>query len=260
MALQGTLTRGARRALTVGGVLACLVAALPMTRFVFGYLVILVHEFGHVTAGWAFGYPSVPAFDFAHGGGVTVHRDRSVVLIAALAIVLAAAIRHARHHPRVRTALIALGSLWAVAAFTPLHGIIVLMTGHAAELIIAGIFLYRAASGEAVRVPIERPLYAFSGFFILIEGARLALGLMLSHERRVEYELAKGGGAWMDLSRLSAEYLPLDLAGTAACLLIACLAVPACCLAALTRRVGVRSMMGPARDGAARDGVAAPQQ
>ena len=63
--------------LAVGLGIAAIVFAVPLLKHIFGTLMILIHEMGHMIFGWILGYPSVPAFDLMYGGGVTLHTDRS---------------------------------------------------------------------------------------------------------------------------------------------------------------------------------------
>ena len=198
-----TLDAEARRALIVGAVLALLVLALPFLRFVFSYLTILVHELGHAAFAWLFGYPALPSFDFYYGGGFTSYETRKILLLGLVFSGWIAALYVYRNH---RPGLVAIGSLaglYALFALTPLHEQLIGFMGHGTELVFAGIFFYRALSGSAVKVPVERPLYAFLAFFIVAGDARFALGLVRSPLERQLYADAKGGGDWMDFSLLA---------------------------------------------------------
>ncbi len=75
------------------------------------------------------------------------------------------------------------------------------------ELLIAGVFLYRAWSGSQIIRGAERPLYAFLGLYLVLADARFAFRLIASREHREEYGEAKGGGHWMDFSRIADEFL-----------------------------------------------------
>ena len=227
----------AHRALIVGGALAVGVYVVPFLRFVFRTLITLVHELGHALTAWAFGIPALPAFDFAYGGGVTVHQGRStglIVLIYLGFVGLAYWVRQNRGY------LIAL-ALWVCAytlvAFTPLHEAVEIAMGHGSELIFAGIFLYRALTGNACRAPGERPLYAFCAFFILLNDVVFALSLLTSAASVADYEEAKGGGHWMDFSRLAEDYVHVDLQAIVFLFLIAVVLVPFAAYLASTRAV-----------------------
>jgi hypothetical protein len=230
------LEPAARRALVVGGAMALVVYAVPFLRFVFYVLITLVHELGHALAAWAFGIPALPAFDFVYGGGVTIHQGRSVglmILIYAAFLAIAYALRR---NPGYLLGLAAWIVAYSLAAFTTVHEAIEVAMGHGSELIFAGVFLYRALDGRACRVPAERPLYAFCAFFILVSDVAFALGLLTSATQVADYEDAKGGGHWMDFSRLAEEYLHVDLQAVAFFFLLACVLVPVLAVAAQRRR------------------------
>lgn len=211
----------------MGGAVAIVVYLVPFTRFVFHVLVTLVHELGHAAAAWAFGTPAVPAFDFVYGGGVTIDPGRSTGLMILIYAAFAAIALRLR---RAGAGWVAAFGLWVVvytlAAFTPVHEAIEIAMGHGSELVFAGIFLFRALDGRACRVPAERPLYAACAVFILLSDVAFASGLLTSGAKVAEYENAKGGGHWMDFSRLADEYLHVDLQAVAFFFLLACCAVP----------------------------------
>ena len=212
-------------ALAQGTALAVVAKIIPFLGFVFGYLAVLVHELGHTATAWLFGYPSIPAFDFAYGGGLTVHQERAPGLVVVVYAGLAVLFHYLRRN-RTALMLVALAAVaYTLAAFTPLHQVLIVSMGHGSELVFAGIFLYRAASGAACRVRLERPAYAFCGMFLVLHDLLFAWSLLQDPVQRAVYEDAKGGGHWMDLSRLAGEFLGTDLATVAAGLVLAC-AIP----------------------------------
>ena len=87
--------------------------------------------------------------------------------------------------------------------------------GHGTELLIAGIFFYRALSGAAVVHSVERPLYAAIAFFIVFSDINFSYRLMTSPFARAEYADAKGGGHWMDFSRIAIDHLHVNLTSVA---------------------------------------------
>jgi hypothetical protein len=216
----------ALRALAVGFVLAAVTSAMSFPRFVFSYLIILVHELGHALCYWLFGYPAVPAFDFVHGGGITVHQERSVLLLLCAWVGLGALVWFHRGNPlavRVFGTLAALHVLFVLSGFDAWVG---LAGGHGFELLFAGIFLYRAATGSGVKVPLERPLYAACGFFLLMQMIGMIGRLVTSASARGDYSAAKGGALTMDLDRLAHELLGASVPSVAFLLLVAALSVP----------------------------------
>jgi hypothetical protein len=216
----------ALKALGIGFVLAALVSAISFPRFVFSYLIILVHELGHALCYWLFGYPAVPAFDFVHGGGITVHQERSILLLLCAWAALAGLIWIYRGNAlalKVFGTLAALHVLFVLTGFDAWFG---LAGGHLFELLFAAIFLYRAATGSGVKVPLERPLYAACGFFLLFQILAFAGRLVTSASARGDYREAKGGALAMDLDRLANELLGVSLPSVAFLLLLAALSVP----------------------------------
>lgn len=221
------LDAAAWRALGIGLLLAAVLLALPFTRFVLRYLGILVHELGHTAASWLFGYPALPAFDFTYGGGVTVSGERTWALLLAVVGFLAWLIWRAGPRRGAQAGLAAVLALYLLAAFTPLHEVLILAMGHGGELLFAGLAFHRAATGRGcVRPREERPLYAMVAWFLTLDGLGFAWGLLTDPGRQQLYADAKGGGHWMDFSRLAHDYLGSSLALPAGLYLAACLALP----------------------------------
>lgn len=223
---SGALTPEAKRALVTGFGLAVLVIAVPFLRFALSYIGVLVHELGHSAVSWLFGYPAIPALDFSYGGGVSLTFGRRPMLVVAFVLCLVLAVGAAWRHPRLRLLAGMLVGLWILASVTALHEVVILAMGHAAELMFAALCLHRAITGEGTERRIERPLYAMVGWFLILEGTWFAWGLLTDPGRRQAYEDAKGGGHWMDFSRLAEDYFGVDLSVVAVLFLLACLATP----------------------------------
>lgn len=214
-------------ALAAGFVLAVATLIVPFLEMAVGYFVVLVHEMGHAAAGWLFGYPSLPAFDFRYGGGVTTHaaqQSRFIVLVVLAALGALALVFRAN---RLTLGVVAsITALYAALAFTHGHEAVIVAFGHGGELIFAFVFLQRAFTGNACQLPAERPLYAWVGFYIVLYSAGFAWRLATSAVARQQYADAKGGGHWMDFSRLSQEHLGLPLEVIAGVFFALCLVTP----------------------------------
>ena len=228
---SGGLDREARRVLLVGLGLAVGVLAVPFLRFALSYIGVLVHELGHSAVSWAFGYPAVPALDFSYGGGMSLTFGRRPVLVVGSVLILVLLLGWAWRHPRWRWIAAGVVGLWILASVTAIHEVVVLAMGHGAELLFAALCLHRAITGDAVQRPVERPLYAMVGWFLVLEGTWFAWGLLTDPGRRQAYEDAKGGGHWMDFSRLAEDYFGVDLSWMAFLFLAACIAIPVAVLA-----------------------------
>ncbi len=209
-----------------GAVITAIVVFIPFLNYILSYIIVLVHELGHTMSHWLFGYPSIPAFDFMYGGGVAIHQSRQIILVVLFYFCFGYLFYLFRHNSPTVIILTVIATGYSLAVFTPLHEVVNLFMGHGFELLFATIFLYRAISGSAVIVAVERPLYGFLGLFIEFRDIRFAYRLMTSHAYRTEYEAAKGGGHWMDFSRITEEYLRMDLPVIAGFFLICCTIPP----------------------------------
>jgi hypothetical protein len=214
-----------------GGAVAALAALrLPLAQAALSGLTTLVHEMGHAAFGWLFGYPSIPAFDFSYGGGVTLQQDRIPVLAFAVAGAAGYGAYALRARAGLRNALLALLGLYVPLALTRGHEAVILAMGHGGELAFATLALHRALSGRGCTVAAERPLYGLVGWFLVLSGLAFAWRLRSSALDRALYEDAKGGGHWMDFSRLAEQYLHVSLEAVATGFLVLCLLPPALAL------------------------------
>ena len=96
----------------------------------------------------------------------------------------------------------------------------------ALTMLIAGIFLYRALSGNQILRNEERPLYAFLGLYILMADGRFAYQLISSHEHREAYGDAKWGGHPMDFDLIANNHLHWRLESVATLFLVVCSLTP----------------------------------
>jgi hypothetical protein len=203
--------------------IVAVVFAVPLLKHIFNTLMILIHEMGHMIFGWVLGYPSAPAFDLTYGGGVTFHTDRSALLLMVIYALLAFLAFSFRKNIRALVFLLTITSIHVLLTATRLNEVVILFMGHGTESLIAGIFFYRALSGAAVVHSVERPLYASIAFFIAFSDFGFAYRLMTSPFARAEYADAKGGGDWMDFSRIAIDHLHVNLASVAFVFFLCCL-------------------------------------
>lgn len=206
------IDRQAWQTIASGGIIAILLISLPFLTFLFTPLITLIHELGHAACGWLFGYPAIPSFDFIYGGGITIHGERWPLLLWAIYGGLGYLAWFYRHN---RLTLICLGIFtvtYTLFAFSPIHQALFVAMGHGFELLFAGIFLYRALSGFGCRYPLERPLYAMAGLFVIFYDLRFAWRLIFDPIEQAIYREGKGGLLDHDFVRLSQEFFHVDLA------------------------------------------------
>ena len=204
---ENKIDRDSWISIAIGGSIAISVLSMPWLSFLFSPLVVLIHELGHSVTGWLFGYPSIPAFDFVYGGGVTINTARQTALLALIYIIFFGLIYYCRKNRLTLSVLSCALLIYSICALTRLHEGLILFMGHGLELVIAGIFIYRGLSGSSIIHAVERPLYAFVGIFIVLHDLQFSYRLMTSANYRIEYGEAKGGGDWMDFSRIANEFM-----------------------------------------------------
>ena len=117
-------------ALGVGVALAGVVSQLPFLTFVLSYFTVLSHEMGHALFGWLYGYPSIPAFDFVYGGGVTQHTERTLLIAAAVQLALVWSVWLFWRNPVSRSLAAAATALYAITAWSSLHEAVITAMGH----------------------------------------------------------------------------------------------------------------------------------
>ena len=215
------------KTVAIGAAAALACVAIPFTRVVFHPLATLVHELGHTVANWVFGRPAIPALDFVHGGGLTWSQDRSRVLVALIAAGWVWAVFALRRRPRAAVTVAILAALWCVMLASSTDDVVILVAGHAFELLFATLFLYRAVTGRGTRRAADRGAHAFAGVFVWLTALGFAWALTYRPEARIDYEAAKGGGAWMDLSQVARDHAGVTLERVAAGYLFLVLLVPA---------------------------------
>jgi hypothetical protein len=210
----------------IGVVLAFLCRSVSPLDQVLSTLLIIFHELGHAACGWTFGYPGFPAFDLRYGGGVTAYQSQSWILLGLIQASLVWCIWMLWRNPRGRFLAFCLLGVHAIFAYSYLHRALFSLAGHGGELLLAGIFLYRGLSGVGLAHEYERPLSICIGSYVVLRGMSLAWNLMYSPIAIMRYQNAKGGGHWMDFSRLAEKYFHVPLEAVAGGFLFACLMTP----------------------------------
>ena len=214
------------QSLAAGFFLAILLSLSSQLTFFFSYFIILVHELGHACTGWIFGYPSIPAFNFINGGGITLQQERVTLIIGLIYLVISSLFYFYRKNRLTWQFIATSTAIYSLCAFTDIHKILNLFMGHGFELLFAGIFLYRAISGYGCRYSIERPLYGMLAFFTVFYDIRFAWQLIFEPSVRATYEEGIGGVLDNDFVILAGEYFRVDLSVVVAFFLALCVLTP----------------------------------
>ncbi|MBI4782014.1 MAG: hypothetical protein HY785_11950 [Oscillatoriophycideae cyanobacterium NC_groundwater_1537_Pr4_S-0.65um_50_18] len=215
------------KTLAASFVLASLLMASQQLTFLVSPLLIIVHELGHASLAWLFGYAALPAFDFMYGGGITMQTtDRIPLLLFGICSGFAYLCYRYRHNDLTSRLLLGGAIAYGFCALTQVHTLLIVAMGHGFELLFAGIFLYRALSGWGCRQSIERPLYGMLGLFTVFYNVRFAYRLLTDAEEQGIYQMGKGNLLDHDFVRLAIDYFNVDLSRIVTVFLICTIATP----------------------------------
>lgn len=145
------------------------------------------HEIGHTLAGWFYGTPTIPMFDFVHGGGWAWSPLGQVIPLLVVMWGLAGYgfFVTFRDWPWIRVGLAVALLFNLVTAFNDWHANVIDFMGPALEPLAGAAFLYRALYNLAPRGGGERFMNAMFGFAMplhsLINGWGLMHNTMVRH-------------------------------------------------------------------------------
>ncbi len=230
------ITHPGWKAAAIGLVMALALTYFPFLSFILSPLATMVHEIGHTAVLWLFGYSAIPAFDFTHGGGVTMSDlERSPLIVWAWVLGWLILAWWQRERTGVLIALGGVALLYFLMYNRTGETLAITLGGHGGEILFAALFLYRGLTGWGCKVEAERPLYCFLAFMILLSGIRLGAALLGDTTEKFFYLQGKGG---IDNDLVTgAQILSWRLEGMARTLIgFALLAIPAAFVAASMRQ------------------------
>ena len=221
--------------LGAGALGALVLAYAPIAAFMGWFLGALVHELGHAGVAWLLGMPSIPAIRL-DGHAAAVHGEPMLAVALAMWALLLSAPRFLEPRGLRVGAVIAITVLYPALALTSARDVAHLLAGHGAELLFAGVFLWRALTGGFTESGTERALCASLGWYLLGTNLRLSIGLLLSDGARAHYASSGSFGLTNDYLRVAPSFGSLTV--VAVLMTVAGLAVlPAVLCAARAARV-----------------------
>ena len=191
---------------TVGLTLALSTFFIPFTRFIFTYLTILLHEFGHSLFAWIYGSPSIPSFDFTYGGGVALSFQQNIYIVYCVYALMVYGVWFLRHNTIPLISLVAFFIFYICTVHTEWRDIVRIYMGHGTEALISGIFLYRGLSGSQTINNAERSLYFSCAFFLAFVNLDFSLNLINDNYFLREYMVGKGGFLMNDFHKLAEHH------------------------------------------------------
>ena len=210
--------------LAVGAATAPLFALTPIVQYMGWFLSSLTHEMGHATVGWFFGMPSIPAIRLdGHAAAFHVEQKLWIALVVWIALGLVAG-RIASKRIRI-AALVIVGTVYPLLAFTGARELFGLLGGHGGELIFACVCFWRALTGGFTSSPVERGLYGTLGWYLLAGNLILTTGLVFSDAARAAYGRNGSFGLTNDYLRVADDVLGVPVPVVAACMTVVALGV-----------------------------------
>lgn len=208
-----------------GLLLALLLTLTPVLRFMGWLLGSLFHETGHVAFAWFVGCPAWPAISL-QGHAAAIHKPQSTGVLVVVGLLLAIGAWQAWRTKRFRGLAFGALAVWPIFAFleTP-RDLGFLLSGHLGELTFAGIFLWRARTGQAIERESERPVYAALGWFLVARNVVLSFGLVFSASARAWYHSSGSFGLTNDYIRVAQHVLHVPLETVAIFMLLVSLGV-----------------------------------
>ncbi len=169
------------------------------------YMSTFFHELGHTVFAWFYGYPTLPSFDFEHGGGMAwMMSGQQIAVLIAVWAALGYGIYFFREY---RTLQVLLGLLLAfnlATAFNEDHRMSVInFMGPGAEPLTGALLLYRALANLAAPQPGERFASALFGFGMIFRAMVDGWGLLHSGQHRLEYYNQKGQHGFGDFDKIA---------------------------------------------------------
>ncbi len=172
------------------------------------YMATFFHEIGHTVFAWFYGYPTIPTFDFKHGGGMAwSFSGQQVPILIMVWALLGYGFWYLRAHRLAQFGIVLFVILNLSLAFNDYHYVVLDFMGPAFECIVASFFLYRALLDLAPRGDLERFLNAFFGFGMIFQVFVNAYGLLKSEAYRLVYYEQKGSHGFGDFDKV-ADMIP----------------------------------------------------
>lgn len=194
------------------------------------YMGTFFHEIGHTIFMWFYGYPTVPTFDFEHGGGMAwALTGQQTVILIAIWSAMAYGLFALCEYRILQIGIIALAVLNVSLAFNHYHAVVLDFMGPAMVCFVASFFIYRALLDSAPRGDFERFLNAFFGLGLIIQVGVNGYGLLNETAYRLVYYQQKGSHGFGDFDKIADRLTFLNFNGVVSLWLIInviCLVVP----------------------------------
>lgn len=212
------------------GLVLALLTILPFYAWIFGenwplvqgfplgwlsagmsYMATFFHEIGHTVFMWFYGYPTIPIFDFEHGGGFAVAvTGQQILILVVIWGLMAYGLWFLRGYLGLQLLVLGAFILNVSLTFSLNHNYVCDFMGPAFECLMASFLLYRALFDLAPRGDLERFLNSFFGFGMIFQVFVNGYGLLNSGAFRLVYYEQKGSHGFGDFDKIADYYVFLD--------------------------------------------------
>ncbi|MEK6246872.1 MAG: hypothetical protein N2C12_01750, partial [Planctomycetales bacterium] len=199
----------------LGGLaLAPVFTLTPYLQIVGWVLSAVIHEAGHTLFGLAVGSPALPAISL-QGHAQTIIGTPILLwslIVWGTLVWLAWLLFNYFSTKWLQAAAISIPLIYPLLAFHgPTRLAVTLLSGHLCELIVGGIFLWRARTGLFTEDGIERLLYACLGWYLIFSNAYLCYGIAFDKSIRTWYSTSGSFDQTNDYIRVARDALNLSL-------------------------------------------------
>jgi hypothetical protein len=157
-----------------------------------------VHELGHTVISWLFGRFALPAVI------LTITFEQTVLSVLCVWLGLGAFTWYYRSYESFRNVMIGVLVVYPFIAFTTLHVRFIDLGGHAAEIVMAAVFLVRVFHDE--RKTWERMTFSLLGWFLWERNVSMFARLIFDDEYKGFYYTFSTTGGDNDLVKVAKAY------------------------------------------------------
>ena len=213
--------------ITIGLPLGVLFTSIGLLRYPAWLFSSIIHEAGHTLYALFVGCPALPGIRL-DGHAATVHGEQMLwlTLIVWAALGYLAWLSWRTYNTLLRFLGMSPAVLYPLLAYhEPTREVTHLLSGHLGELVFAGVFFWRSATGWYVGGSADRAANSMIGWYLVLSNAYLAYGLVYLPSIRKWYFSSGSFGLTNDYLRVAHEWLRADVSRVAWPMFLVSLAV-----------------------------------
>ena len=163
--------------LVLGIILSPILSITPRLKFIGWIFTSIIHEGGHTIYSLFVGCPAFPRISLL-GDAATEHQQQFFFMCVLIFCCVGYGLYKIWEYPFWRYVLIVLLAFYPFLVFNiHLKGLGHNFSGHLGELLVAGIFLWRAITGMSTGGEIDRAAYGAMGWYLIIHNVYLCFGI-----------------------------------------------------------------------------------